>query len=685
MRSMQQRVTPGAAAGSTGVLENMPARSDEPPGHPLEIVPHDPPGDGIRLAVKKAAWPSAAVYVCAGLSYAIVKASSWFVMGNLYQGGEFRFDWRLFLLLSVGFAWPMVITVGLAIAVSWRGFAILVVGYALALAGIAAPILVSVDAVGGPLLVIWRDENGPGTLLALAFLARPIRAVGPLVLVFMIAAVGGAVVIVLFFNDHPQALLWAHLSAFYGAALLLLLTSVVATGIIGWLLLRWIATSGTAGQQLTKLALVFMIAGVEGVFAIDIFFDQDLQDLPWGHLSIFYGAALLLLLTSVVTTGIIGWLLLRWLATGVTAGQQLTNWLNANPPGRLRALTVVRPIRAVVVMFMIVAVTGAILIYRLYEIDEQTSLLGSMIIRLSFYPSLVALLLVGAVPTGIIGWLLLRWLGSLYRARQISDQSITIDSVWLMFSLLSGADGIGAFVAYKLTATAGFRLIRTRTEKDAQALKLLVLRVFSLGTRSERLFAGFTKLWRHMGSVQLIAGPDLATSTVEPHEFLDFLAGRLQRRFITGRDTLEQRLGETEQRRDIDGRFRITDFFCHQDTWQMVLNRLKKDSDVVLMDLRGFSQSNQGCVFEIKELLDGMLLRHIVFVIDRTTDERFLAQVLADAWAAVTEASPNWNDPAPRVRLYRFDGHAGQNIPELVAVAANAGMHYPMRNEVQDP
>ena len=692
IRSMQQRVTLRAAPGLMGALENMPARSDEPPGHPLEIGPHDPPGDGIRLAVKKVTWPSAAVDVCAGLSYGIVMASSWFVMASLYQGREFLFDWHVFLLMSIVFAWPMVITVGLAIAVSWRGFAILVVGYVLVLAGVAAPKLVSTDVTTGQLLMNWLNVNGPGTLVALAFLATPIRAVGLLVLVFTIAVVGGAFAIGVFFSDHPEVLSWVDLGVFYGAALLLLLTSVVASGIIGWLLLRWIATSGTAGQQLTKLALVFVIAGVEGVFAFDIFFDQDLQVLSWGHLSIFYGAALLLLLTSVVATGIIGWLLLRWLASGVTAGQQLTNWLNVNPPGRLRALALARPISAVVV-FMIVAVTAAILIHGLFEIDEQTPLLGSMIIRLGFYLDFAALLLVGAVPTGIVGWLLLRWLGSLYLARRISDQSLTIDAVWLMFSYVqspvpesarlevSGALWIGAFVAYKLTATAGFRLVRTRAEKDAQALKLLVLRVFSLGTRSERLFAGFTMLWRHMGSVQLIAGPDLATSTVEPHEFLDFLAGRLQRRFITGPDTLEQRLSETEQRRDVDGRFRITDFFCHDDTWQMVFNRLKKDSDVVLMDLRGFSQSNQGCVFEIKELLDGMLLRHIVFVIDRTTDGRFLAQVFVDAWATVTKASPNWNDPAPRVRLYRFDGHAGQNIPALVAVVANAGMHYPMRNE----
>jgi hypothetical protein len=613
IRSMQQRVALRVAPGLMGHLENMPARSDEPPGHPLEIGPHDRPDDGIRLAVKKATWPSAAVDVCAGLSYAIVMASSWFVMASRFQGHEFRFDWHVFLLMSIVFAWPMVITVGLAIAVSWRGFAILVVGYVLALAVVAAPKLVSTDVTTGQLLMNWLNVNGLGTLVALAFLATPIRAVGLLVLVFTIAVVGGAFAIVVFFSDHPQVLSWVDLG-------------------------------------------------------------------------VFYGAALLLLLTSVVTIGITGGLLLRWRATGVTAGQQLTNWLNVTPPGRPRALTIARPISAVVVV-VIVAVAGAILIRGLFEIDEQTPLLGSMIIRLGFYLDVAVLLLIGAVPTGIVGWLLLRGLGSLYLARRISDQSLTIDAVWLMFSYVqspNGAPWIWAFVAYKLTATAGFRLVRTSAEKDTQALKLLVLRVFSLGTRSERLFADFTKLWRHMGSVQLIAGPDLATSTVEPHEFLDFLAGRLQRRFITGPDTLEQRLSETEQRRDIDGRFRITDFFCHDDTWQMVFNRLKKDSDVVLMDLRGFSQSNQGCVFEIKELLDGMLLRHIVFVIDRTTDERFLGQVFADAWAAVTKASPNWNDPVPRVRLYRFDGHAGQNIPALVAVVANAGMRNPVRNEAQD-
>jgi len=608
-RTMQRRVTLTleAAPGSTGELENRPAGSGESPRHPLQIMPHDAPAHGVRLAVRRARWPSAAVEVCAGLAYSIVMTSGWFVAGG------FPFEWHVFLFMSIWFAWPTVITVGLAIAVSWHELAVLVFGYALALAGVAAPNLISSDVTARQMLTNWFWTNGPGTLLALAFLLRPIRAVGSLVLVFMIAAVAGAIIAIFSFIQHQQILYWVYVGIFYGAALLLL--------------------------------------------------------------------------ACAIATGIICWLLLRWLITGVTASQQLTHWPKASLTGRIFAATLVRPISTVIVVFAIAAVAGAMVIRFLYwDSVEQETLLWSITTKLSVTGNLVLLLFVGMVPTGIIGWLLLRWLGRLYRRRRISDQSIILDAVWLIFSFaqspttgaVSGSGvsftiAIGAFIAYKLTSAAGFRLLRTRAERDQQASKLLLLRVFSLGTRSERLFAGFTKLWRYVGSVRMIAGPDLATSTVEPHEFLDFVAGRLQRRFITGPDTLEQRISETEQRRDVDNRFRVADFFCHDDTWQMVLRRLAKDSDVVLMDLRGFSQSNRGCVFEINELLHVMLLRHIVFVVDRTTDEHFLAQVFASAWTTVTKTSPNWNDPAPRIRLYRFDGHVGPKIPAMVAVVANAG------------
>jgi hypothetical protein len=98
-----------------GALEKKPAGSGEPPGHPLQIMPHDAPTAGVRLAVRKARWPSAA-----GLAYAIVMTLGWFVAGG------FGFEWHVFLLMTIWFAWPIVITVGLAIALSWRELALLV-------------------------------------------------------------------------------------------------------------------------------------------------------------------------------------------------------------------------------------------------------------------------------------------------------------------------------------------------------------------------------------------------------------------------------------------------------------------------------------------------------------------------------------------------------------------------------
>jgi hypothetical protein len=87
------------------------------------------------------------------------------------------------------------------------------------------------------MLSIWLYMNGPSTLLALAFLARPIRAVGLLVLVFMIAAVQGGGVIFLTYQLDPQIFDWIYRGILCVAALLTL-AGVIGIGIIGWLLFR---------------------------------------------------------------------------------------------------------------------------------------------------------------------------------------------------------------------------------------------------------------------------------------------------------------------------------------------------------------------------------------------------------------------------------------------------------------
>jgi len=51
-----------------------------------------------------------------------------------------------------------------------------------------------------------------------------------------------------------------------------------------------------------------------------------------------------------------------------------------------------------------------------------------------------------------------------------------------------------------------------------------------------------------------------------------------------GAKGLESRLSETDVAPDLDGRFRVNDFFCYEDTWKSVLDRLVRDTDAVLMD-----------------------------------------------------------------------------------------------------
>jgi hypothetical protein len=197
--------------------------------------------------------------------------------------------------------------------------------------------------------------------------------------------------------------------------------------------------------------------------------------------------------------------------------------------------------------------------------------------------------------------------------------------------------------------------------------------VFSLGRLSERLFDALATSWRHVGSIRLIAGPDLATTTVEPHEFLDFLGGKLARRFIVGPKTLDLRISEPDR----DGRFRVNDFFCHDDTWRMVLSRLVSESDAVLMDLRGFSPQNRGVAFEINEVVNVVPLERVVFVVDDTTDERFLEQTVQESWDQMRPASPNWASTSGGLRLFRFTGSRGGELRRLLRAMCGAALAAP--------
>ena len=162
----------------------------------------------------------------------------------------------------------------------------------------------------------------------------------------------------------------------------------------------------------------------------------------------------------------------------------------------------------------------------------------------------------------------------------------------------------------------------------------LLLRVFGYQARTESLFDRVAQTWRLQGPVQLIAGVDLAMRTADPGDVLALLDGRLAEAYVRTPHEVGERVARLDLRPDPDGRFRINEVYCHDNTWRTTLEALLDRTDRVLMDLRSFSAQNAGCRFELEQLVRRVPTEDIVLVCDKTTDLPLLHQILAAAWAA---------------------------------------------------
>lgn len=224
-----------------------------------------------------------------------------------------------------------------------------------------------------------------------------------------------------------------------------------------------------------------------------------------------------------------------------------------------------------------------------------------------------AIWLVATAVGAVAAWTIIRWLARSYAARRASDQMLIIDVIMLILGLslfvtlamvnwIYAAGALAGLVGYKVVTSWGLR--RRRRAAPAPAPRtLLLLRVFGFDRRTQQLLDDLGRRWRYLGPIQLIGSTDLAYATIEPREFFEFLSGRLSHAFIKDEADLESRLSQAGSLPDPDGMFRIEDFFGHDDTWRITVSRLARDASAVLMDLRGFSPTNQGCIFEIEELI----------------------------------------------------------------------------------
>lgn len=235
-------------------------------------------------------------------------------------------------------------------------------------------------------------------------------------------------------------------------------------------------------------------------------------------------------------------------------------------------------------------------------------------------------------------------LGRLYRAKAFSELSYLFGASWFLILLLQVIPGWNRLASYgnpwdlrpllPLLAWLWIPLFFARFRRSfpapgaSGAPTLLVLRVFRRSGPVGWLFDHVVQRWRVIGPVLLISAADLASRTIEPDELVSFLEGRLRDRYILEAEDLHRQLAAIDASPDHDGRYRVTDFCCYASTWKQTLDALLSRSTSVLMDLRGFTTHNQGCLYELGRISQSSHLSGVVVLGDGHSDREVAENVL---------------------------------------------------------
>jgi hypothetical protein len=223
-----------------------------------------------------------------------------------------------------------------------------------------------------------------------------------------------------------------------------------------------------------------------------------------------------------------------------------------------------------------------------------------------------------------------------------------------LLALLALVCGFGCSVAIRMAAK---RRVAAHAA-EAPPLRLLLLRVFRPGEEYEkrigRVFRMLARQWTSVGNCLLLGGPDWFGEGVAG-------AGLSWRR---ARALVARTPGEVEERirgfrreprwQPLAGPYAYphNSLICADSVWKLAFQTMLEQADVVLMDLRGFSPENRGCVYELGQLMDRVPARRFVLLADESMDRPFLEQALQEARENLAEHSPNRGMNGEGVRVY---------------------------------
>jgi hypothetical protein len=113
-------------------------------------------------------------------------------------------------------------------------------------------------------------------------------------------------------------------------------------------------------------------------------------------------------------------------------------------------------------------------------------------------------------------------------------------------------------------------------------------------------------------------------------------------RFITNQADLDTRLAVLSDGTDPDGRYQGEALLCGGDTWTPTMRALAARSDVVLMDLRGFTRDREGCKYELLYLARSAPNKKVVLLAATSAELAAITELLGSRADEATATGDGW-------------------------------------------
>jgi hypothetical protein len=293
---------------------------------------------------------------------------------------------------------------------------------------------------------------------------------------------------------------------------------------------------------------------------------------------------------------------------------------------------------------------------------------------------------------------------------QPGNQSVFFVYVVLMaLSLLVSAIAdkqLLSAVAVLLLVGLHSALIYFMKPRNDRNIKLLILRTFQINSNTSFTFEKLSRFWKHVGSIftivdssyllytyrifsprnliylillvlpsviGLIKGTNVALTILFTilllAAIITFEISMINLNVIKSLDGFLNRLTRfLRNPRDLATlTFKNMPTVNYGNVWDKSVLELVRRSELVLMDLRGFSAAKKGCEFEINLLMDQKRVDQILFLISAKDRANFdlIFQTIIEKWKYQLEQSPNVNLKEPKIQVYIATDESDKDVQGL--------------------